>query len=156
MEVCGVLLLYCFAFVLIGRGLSLHDQPATSLGLVLAALGLLGTAWSMRSRLRLPDPNEGLAELMSFGDPFQRVGLAVAETAPFGARRLVINLDSRSGSLHATLEGSQGALPVPQVVLAGIRDLAAHLEQQGRQIVPMRWTVTREDDGDWSVNLTFL
>lgn len=153
---CGFFLLYGFALGLIGVGLSLRDQRVTSLGLAFAGLALLATAWRMRNMLRLPDPNEGWAELMSFGDPFQSVGLALAQTAPFGETRLVMNLDTRAGNLQANLDGSQGALPVPQVVLAGIRDLAVHLEQQGKQIVPMRWTLSREEDGEWSVNLTFL
>ena len=159
MKGCGLLLLYCFAFLLIGQGLSLHNQDATALGIGFAALALLASAWTMRSLFRAPLASahkDELADFMGFGDPFQNVGLALTETAPFGEKRLVLNCDTRGGSLHAGLEGSQGALPVPQVVLAAIRDMSAHLQKQGKQMMPMRWTVTRADDGDWGVNVTFV
>lgn len=141
--------------MLIGHGLSLHHRDTTTLGLTFAGLAVLSTGWVMRTMLRLPEREDGLAELMGSGDPFQSVGFALTQTAPFEENRLVLNLESREGSLHAGLEGSRGPLPVPQVVLAAARDLAAHLQKQGKQLVPMRWTVTRQEGGDWAVNLTF-
>lgn len=155
MKGCGLLLPYGFALTLIGYGLSLHNRYATTLGLTFAAFAVLGTAWIMRKTLRFPERKDGLADFMGSGDPFQSVGFALTETAPFGEKRLVLSLESRGGSLHAGLEGSRGALPVPQVVLAAARDLAAQLQKQGKQVVPMRWTVTRREGDDWTVNVTF-
>lgn len=154
MKGCAVLLLYAFSFVLIGYGLSLHNQDSTLVGLGLAAFAIVATVWGARARFA--KGQDSLAELMSFGDPFQAVGLALSETAPFGEGRLILYLDSQAGNLQARLEGSQGLLPVPQVVLAAVRDLSTHLQKQGKQMVPMRWTVTREEDGEWGVNVTFL
>lgn len=155
MKGLAVLLLSGLAFLLIGRGLSLHNREATTLGMVLAAFAILGSGWLIRNLLRLPEAEDALAHLKCAGDRFQSVGLALAETAAFGEKRLVLNLDCREGNLNAALEGSQGVLPVPQVVLAAVRDLVHHLQQQGKQVVPLRWTVSREEDGPWLVSVTF-
>lgn len=151
MKSCGVLLLYALAFMLIGHGFSLRNREAITLGLFFACLAVLATGWTLRGLLRLPDHSEGLAE-MAHSDPFQKVGLALAETAPYGEKRLTLHLNTQGGTLHARLEGSSGFLPVPQTVLASLSEI----QKAGRQLVSMRWTVTREEDGEWAVNVTFL